>query len=173
MRKLSNITRILVIMTSLIHPHTCGFARAAALEFTRAVTANITRDENATPKQDQQHVVHETYTRFSNMFVGTTFSIDLQTFKRKLPPLRKKFSSWNSRKTKERQQYLEVFSAENWKTLPAVRKAEHSLMNCQGCFHRYSVYQSFFPVCSKEFKGCSMRSPIAVAQDLASNMHTN
>ena len=67
-------------MISLIHPHTCGFARAAAWKFTRAVTANITRDENATRKQHQQRVVHETYTRFSNMFVGTTFSIDLQTY---------------------------------------------------------------------------------------------
>jgi hypothetical protein len=116
------------------------------------LTANITRDENTAPKQNQQRVVHQTYIRFSNMFVGTTFSIGLQTFKQKLQPLRKKFSTWNSRKTKERQQYSKVFSAENWKNLPAVRKAEHSLMNCQGCFHRYPVYQSFFPVCSKEFK---------------------
>ena len=68
-------------MISLIHSHTCGFARAAALGFARAVTANITRDENITPKQNQQRVVHQTYTRFSNMFVGTTFSIGLQTFK--------------------------------------------------------------------------------------------
>lgn len=107
------------------------------------------------------------------MFVGTTFSIGLQTFKQKLPPLRKKFSTWNSRKTKQRQQYSKVFSAENWKKLPAVRKAEYSLMNCQGCFHRYPVYQSFFPVCSKEFKSCSMRSPIAVAHDFAPNMRKN
>lgn len=50
MRKLANITCILLNMISLIHPHTCGFAKAATWEFTRAVVTKITRDENAMPR---------------------------------------------------------------------------------------------------------------------------
>jgi hypothetical protein len=83
------------------------------------------------------------------MFGSTKFAVDYKTFERKLPDLRKKFSGWNPRKYKERDQYLKAFSADSWKELPTTRKDEHSLMDCPSCCdccHRYSVYQALFPV---------------------------
>ena len=110
--------------------------------------------------------------RFTHMFAGRKFAFDLKTFHRKLPDLRKKFSTWNSRKIQERQLYLDAFSADNWDQQALERKAEHNLMDCQGCFHRYSVFQSF-PVASQEFKGCLKENPVVVAQGIASKIRAN
>ncbi len=111
-------------------------------------------------------VIHE---RFGLMFTNKKFSVDFKTLQRKLPDLHKKFSTWNPRKKKKREQYLEAFSADNWKALSVKQKAEHSLMDCCGCFHRYSVYQSFFAVQSKKFQGCLKQNPVIVAQNITAN----
>ena len=167
------LSYFIVMVISLIHPHTCGFAKAAVWQVTRAVVAENNRDENETPKQHQARNVQEIHKRFTHMFAGRKFAIDFKTFHRKLPDLRKKFSTWNSRKIQERQLYLDAFSADNWDQQPPERKAEHSLMDCQGCFHRYSVFQSFFPVASQEFKGCLKENPVVVAQGIASKIRAN
>ena len=100
------------------------------------------------------------------MFTNKRFAVD---FKRNCQICVKKFSTWNPRKKKEREQYFEAFSADNWKELSLERKNEHSLMNCRGCFYRYSVYQSFFPVQSKQFQGCNKENPVILAQNIAAN----
>lgn len=43
-------------------------------------------------------------------------------------------------------------------------------MDCHGCFHRYSVVQSFFPVTAKQFKPCLKENPTAVAQEISSKI---
>lgn len=72
-------------------------------------------------------------------------------FHGKLLDLQKKFSRWNPRKVKERATYLAIFSGTNWTNLPLSIKAEHSLMNCEGCVKRYTLEQSLFPVKSNQF----------------------
>jgi hypothetical protein len=157
------------MVISLVHPHTCGFAKAAIWRFTKDVTEKIKRNDNETPYQHRVRSVQVIHERFGLMFTNKKFSVDFKTLQRKLPDLRKKFSTWNPRKKKEREQYLEAFSADNWKALSVEQKAEHSLMDCRGCFHRYSVYQSFFPVQSKKFQGCLKENPIIVAQNISAN----
>jgi hypothetical protein len=46
-------------------------------------------------------------------------------------------------------------------------------MDCHGCFHRYSVYQSLFPVQSKQYSGCLEKNPALVAQNIAANTTQN
>ena len=164
------LSYFIVMVISLIHPHTCGFAKAAVWQVTRAVVAENNRNENETPKQHQARNVQEIHKRFTHMFAGRKFAIDLKTFHRKLPDLRKKFSTWNSRKIQERQLYLDAFSVDNWDQQPPERKAEQSLMDCQGCFHKYPV---FFPVAFQEFKGCLKENPVVVAQRIASKIRAN
>jgi hypothetical protein len=157
------------MVISLVHPHTCGFAKAAIWRFTKDVTEKIKHNDNETLYQHRVRSVQVIHERFGLMFTNKKFSVDFKTLQRKLPDLRKKFSTWNPRKKKEREQYLEAFSADNWKALSVEQKAEHSLMDCRGCFHRYSVYQSFFPVQSKKFQGCLKENPIIVAQNISAN----
>jgi hypothetical protein len=157
----------------LIHPHTCGFAKTAAWQITRAVTTKVKCSENETPKSHHTRVVQEIYNRFTSMFssTGSRFAVDFKSFNRKLPELRKKFSTWNSRKAQEREQYLEAFSTDTWDKLSLQAKDEHSLKNCRGCFHKYSAVQSFFPVAAKQFKSCLKDNPTVVAQEISSNIH--
>ena len=157
------------MVISLVHPHTCGFAKVAIWRFTKNVTEKIKRGDNETPYQHRVRSVQIIHEHFGQMFTNKRFAVDFKTFQKKLPDLRKKFSTWNPRKKKEREQYFEAFSADNWKELSLERKNEHSLMNCRGCFHRYSVYQSFFPVQSKQFQGCNKENPVILAQNIAAN----
>ena len=103
----------------LIHPHTCGFAKTAAWQIARAVTTKVKRSENETPKSHHTRVVQEIYNRFTSMFssTGSRFAVDFKSFNLKLPELRKTFSTWNSRKAQEREQYLEAFSTDTWDKL--------------------------------------------------------
>jgi hypothetical protein len=120
----------------------------------------IKRNDYETPYQHRVRSVQIIHERFGLMFTNKKFSVDFKTLQRKLPDLRKKCSTWNPRKNKECEQYLEAFSADNWKALSVEQKAGHSLMDCRDCFHRYSVYQSFFPVQSKKFQGCLKENPV-------------
>lgn len=103
----------------LIHPYTCGIAKTAVWQITRAVVAKVKRVGNETPKEHRARVVQEIHKRFTFMFTDTEsrFAVDFKSFHRKLPELRKKFSTWNSRKAQERKQYLQAFSADSWNKL--------------------------------------------------------
>ena len=155
------------MVVSLIHPHTCGFAKAAIWRITRDASVKIKRVNNETPYQHRVRTVQVIHERFSQSFPGKKFAVEFKTFMRKLPDLRKKISNWNPRKKTEREQYFEAFSADNWKALSIEHKAEHSLTDCRACFHKYSIQQSFFPVQSKEFQGCLKQNPATVAKNIA------
>jgi hypothetical protein len=158
------------MVVSFIHPHTCGFAKAAIWRFTKDAVVNIKRVDTETPYQHRVRTVQAIHELFCQMFGSTKFAVDYKTFERKLPDLRKKFSGWNPRKYKERDQYLNAFSADCWKELSTTRKDEHSLMDCPSCCHRYSVYQALFPVNSRQFQGFLKENPVVVAQNIAANV---
>ena len=155
-------------MISLIHPHTCGFAKVAAWTAARAVLSETERDVNVESLKDyESRKVQCIFGKFEDNFNGNSnFEIDFKTFRKKLPDLRKTFSTWNPRKFDERQKYLTTFSCEKRRQLGNERKAEHSLMDCQACSHRY-VEQSFFPVSSKQFLGCQQANPLFVAENMS------
>ena len=98
-------------------------------------------------------------------FGNANFQVDFCTFRKKLPDLRKKFSKWNSRNIDERERFLQTFSCQSWWRLGNEGKAEHSLMNCIGCLHRY-VEQSLFPVSSKQFSGSKENNPVFIAENV-------
>jgi hypothetical protein len=98
----------------------CGFAKAAIWRFTKNAVVKIKHVDIETPHQHCVRTVQATHERFCQMFTSTKFAVDYKTFERKLPDLHKKFSGWNPRKYKERDQYLKyiAFSANSWKELP-------------------------------------------------------
>ena len=155
------------MVISLIHPHTCGFAKVAAWEATRTVLREMERDENESPKEYEDRKMELIFSRFVANFNGNNYNIYFNMFCEKLPALRKKFNCRNSRKIDEREKYLNVFSTENWKQLTPEMKAQHSLMDCKGCFNRY-VEQSLFPVASRQFFGSKKVSPMFIAQNISS-----
>ena len=158
------------MVVSLVHPHTCGFSKAAIWRITRDASVKIKRVNNETPYQHRVRTVQFIHERFCQSFPSKKFAIDFKTFMRKLPDLHKKFSNWNPRKKTEREQYFEAFSADNWKALPNENKAKHSLTDCRACFHKYSVQQSFFLVQSKQFQGCLKQNPAIVAKNIAAKI---
>ena len=119
------------MVISLVHPHTCRFAKAAIWLFTKDVTDNIERNDNETPYPHCARGVQVIHERFGQMFTSKKFAVDVKMFQKKLSDLRKTFRIWNPRKKDERERYLEAFSADNWKALSIDHKAGHSLMNCR------------------------------------------
>ena len=151
------------MVISFIHPHTCGFAKVVAWSAIKLVVGEITkRDTNESPTQYETRKMQRIFDVFQENFHGNPrYEIDFKTFREKLPDLRKKISKWNSRKIDARQRYLETFSCEKWRQLGSEQKAEHSLMNCKGCVHRY-VEISLFPVSSQQFVGSTETNPVCL-----------
>ena len=153
------------MVISLIHPHTCGFAKVAAWSAAK-LSMEVKRNAMESDKHYEGRKVRHSFEKFVEHFEGNPkFSVDFTRFKEKLPELRRKFIKWSPRKIHEREEYLDCFSCENWQQIGAERKAEHSLMDCQACSHRY-VEQSFFPVSSTQFFGCQQDNPLFVAENI-------
>ena len=79
------------MVTSLIHPHTSGFAKTAIWRFTE----EIKRNDSETPYQHRVRSVQVIHERLDQMFTNNKFPDDFKTFQKKLPDLRKTFSTWN------------------------------------------------------------------------------
>ena len=50
--------------------------------------------------------------------------------------------SW---KTKDKSQYIDHFSHENWKDLPELEKKQHQRVDCQACAVHHDKFQTLFP----------------------------
>ena len=122
------------MVTSLLHPHTCGLAKAAIWRFSKDITEKIKHKDNETLYQHRVHSVQVSHQRYGRILPAKKFTVNFKTFQRKLPDLRKKFSTWNPRKKNEHKQYFKAFSADNWKALSVDHKSEHSLTDCHGYF---------------------------------------
>ena len=84
------------MVVSLVHPHTCGFAKAAIWRITRDASVKIKRVNNETPYQHRVRTVQFIHERFCQSFPSKKFAIDFKTFMRKLPDLRKKYQQLES-----------------------------------------------------------------------------
>ena len=144
-----------LMVISLIHPHTCGFAKVIAWQLTKVTQKETQRMKDEGQAKYRSRVMAEHHKRFLGIFseCKDNFAIDLQCFEKKFPDLQQKFVRWNSRKINERSIYITTFNVDTWKLSPS-KKAEHSLMECHGCAHGNSYEQLLFPVKSKQFKSC-------------------
>ena len=72
-----------IMVISLIHPHTCGFAKVAAWTATRAVLSETERDDNVQSLKDyESRKIHCIFSKFEENFKGNSnFEIDFKTFK--------------------------------------------------------------------------------------------
>ena len=61
------------MVISLIHPHTCGFAKVAAWEATRTVLREMERDENESPKEYEDRKMELIFSRFVANFNGNNY----------------------------------------------------------------------------------------------------
>ena len=52
------------------------------------------------------------------------------------------FKRW---KTKDKSQYIDHFSHENWKDLPELEKKQHQRVDCQACAVHHDKFQTLFP----------------------------
>ncbi len=68
------------MVISLIHPHTCAFAKAAIWRFTKDVTEKITHNDSETPYQHRVRSVQVIHERFGQVFTNNKFAVDFKTF---------------------------------------------------------------------------------------------
>ena len=99
-------------MASFLCPDTCGFGRILALEASRKVSAELSRENGENPTRFKSRVQQESFALFKTNFsdVGENFNLDLLKFSKKLPTLRQYINKWNHRKLDEKAKYIETFS---------------------------------------------------------------
>jgi len=143
------------VAATFLRPHSCGFARVAALLLGRQVSAELLKEEKEGEAKFCACKVEEHYKRYTELFKDQedAFPIDFTKFRNKLPQLRDFFKSWNPRQKVEKEKYVNHFSPESWSQLLPERKKEHHLADCKGCQRRDAEFQALFPVRSKQFKG--------------------
>lgn len=112
----------------------CGFARVAVKQSFFKPNGKIEYD------QEQR------WKRYLSPFEGPHFDrfavAERKYFQKRSKVLSLQFKKW---KTKDKCQYIEHFSQQNWISLPELEKKQHERLNCQGCaVHHYS-FQSLFP----------------------------
>ena len=127
-----------LMVISLIHPHTCGFAKVIPSQLTK-VTQKETENERWRTSQ----------VSFAfNGWTSQAFPLVPSANARIILPLILSVSTRNSltfsrnsyvgirARSKSAQTYLTTFNVDTWKMLSSSKKAEHSLMECHGCAHR-------------------------------------
>jgi len=74
--------------STFLSPSSCGFARVAALELGRRVSAELLKEEKEGQVKFCAHKLQEHYKRYIELFKEQEgdFQIDLTKFRKKLPP---------------------------------------------------------------------------------------
>ena len=133
------------MVTTLIRPTSCGFARTAALEIVKETTQTFRQENGEVTAKFKARSMQECYKRFNEIFKDRSeeFTIDFPKFQKKIPALRYMFSHWNPRRKDKKEKYLETLSIKKWKEMARAEKKEHSFSNCQGCYQRYAEIQAY------------------------------
>ena len=87
-------------------PNSCGFAKVVAVEISREAAGLVKKAENESATKYCARIKQKQYNMFNSEFseVGNNkFLIDFANFQKKLPNIKNKFSSWNSRKKEDRE----------------------------------------------------------------------
>ena len=147
------------MVLSILHPHTCGFARVAAWQIAKEVDDGVRRDVGESPKSFISRQIQERFERYNLIFQGNENLCfpNAQCLNKILGDLRKKFSSWDRRKIDERNEYIDTFSIANWTKLPPNSQLEHNVQECKACLEKNSRQQTLFPIKSRRFFGCGKK----------------
>ena len=70
------------------------------------------------------------------------FAVERSTYIKKSKAV---YSSFRKMNSKSRSQYINTFSAANWKVLPMSQKKQHTWSNCRGCQVHYFAIHTLFP----------------------------
>ena len=161
---------------SFLDPNTCGFARVAAFEASKAVRTTLQRKKDEGKYHFTSRRLQEQYKHFKACFhnTGERFEIDYRQYIKKLPSLRDVINRWDHAKENlDRTMYLNTFSQASWDRLSESRKKEHTFLNCRACCVRYAGVQALFPIHSPRFKSNALRNPVSAAINEANQLKHN
>ena len=81
------------------------------------------------------------------------FAVSQNTLDKRLRVLLKNFKKWH-RESKAK--YLDHFSSSAWKSLSALQKGLHSILNCRECHVNHLLFQMQFPLKTNRLKGLTL-----------------
>ena len=112
----------------------CGFARVAVKLCMLKPDGKVQHNNEARWKRYQCHFESPNNERFA---------VENRKFYHKRAKiLSLNFKKW---KTKDKSQYIDHFSHENWKDLPELEKKKHQRVDCQACAVHHYKFQTLFP----------------------------
>ena len=112
----------------------CGFARAAVKLCMLKPDGKVEHNNEARWKRYQCHFESPHNERFAVE--------NRQFYHKRAKILSLNFKKW---KTKDKSQYIDHFSHENWKDLPELEKKKHQRVDCQACAVHHYKFQTLFP----------------------------
>ena len=112
----------------------CGFARMAVRQSFFKPNGKVEYDQELRWKNYLSQFEGPHYDKF--------VVEEKKHFEKRSKVLSLHFKKW---KTKEKRQYIEHFSKQNWDSLPEIEKKQHQRVNCQGCAVHHYAFQSLFP----------------------------
>ena len=112
----------------------CGFARVAVKLCMLKPDGKVEHNNEARWKRYQCHFESPHNERF--VVENRKF------YHKRAKILSLNFKKW---KTKDKSQYIDHFSHENWKDLPELEKKQHQRVDCQACAVHHDKFQTLFP----------------------------
>lgn len=112
----------------------CGFTRVAVKESWHKVGSTLIETDPGERWKNYLGVFEED--------IQEIFAVERSTYIKKSKAI---YSSFRKMNSKSRSQYIEAFSAANWKALPMSQKKQHTLSNCGGCQVHYFAIHTLFP----------------------------
>ena len=109
------------------------------------------------------HNIKSKFEHFKNLFED--FTIDKKVFDKKVRDIQLTFRRWRS---KNREQFLDVFSPSKWKELDIVERQKHTLKNCLAC--QRNPVSHFFPT-QKMFNKKQPFNPTSIKETFPPNLN--
>ena len=134
---------------SLLDPLACGFAKCFVYKTLLKDANNI---KSLSSKNDVCTIYKRHCDEFNNSFFTFFEHVSYERYKNFIK-IKDTFILLRKNSVEKRDQFVETFSLDNFKSLKFVEKKKHSLFDCNGCL-KNSVYKqllSFLPIGKKSF----------------------
>ena len=151
---------------SFLDPRVCGYAKVAALHVDKTSWQKVSKGPRGGDVLHKSRVKSQQYSDFNEIFSDRQldFSIDFQQFAKRLPSIKELFARWKGRDYKNKVEYLDTFSVENWKKLSSTKKNEHTLQDCKACFDNHTKLCPTFPTKSPTNEAAGKENPFTASK---------
>ena len=151
---------------NFLDPRVCRYAKVAALHVDKTSWQKVSKGRREGNVSHKSRVKSQQDSDFNEIFSDRQLGsgIDFQQFAKRLSAIKELFAKWKGRGYKNKMEYLDTFSVENWKKLSSTKKNEQTLQRCKACFHYHKKLCYTFPTKSPTNKAAGKDTPFTASK---------